>query len=68
MYDLKTFSAENKTSYGFEVQGCLQETVDFDELLELLRLLKIAKDTDNPAIKDALDHLKTVIGITNECS
>ena len=66
MYDLKTFVEKDHNSYGFEIHGCLEESVDFDELLELLKLMKIAKDADNPAIKDALDHLKTVIGITNE--
>lgn len=66
MYDLKTFVEKERNTYGFEVHGCLEESVDFDELLELLKLIKIAKDTENPVVIDALEHLKTVIGITNE--
>jgi len=71
MYDLKTYNgvqdpALGKLSYGFEVHGSLTLDVEFDGLLELLKLLKLAKESNNPAIKDALEHLKIVIGITDE--
>jgi len=66
MYDLKTFVEKNRNKFGFEVHGSLSDRVDFDELLEFLRIMKIAKETESPAIKDALDQLKLVIGITDE--
>ena len=73
MYDLKTYPDQmvggmnqpRGTSLGFEIYGGLNECVDFDQLLEYLRILKIATESDNPAIKDALDHLNVVIGLTD---
>ncbi len=66
MYDLKTFPDDSKTEFGFEVHGSLLDSVDFDDLLEYLRLIKIASETSNPAIVEAMEHLKLVIGLANE--
>lgn len=74
LYDLKVYPDQmvggmNQppgSSLGFEVYGGLNENVDFDQLLEYLKILKIATESDKPAIIDALNHLKLVIGITNE--
>jgi hypothetical protein len=67
MYDVKPFTDhKGNQHYAFDVQGCLTESVDFDEILALLRLMKLAKNSTNPAIIDAMEHLKLVIGITDE--
>jgi len=66
MYDLKTFVEKNRNKFGFTVDGSLSDRVDFDELLEFLRMMKIAKESNNPAIKETLDQLKLLIGITDE--
>jgi len=66
MYDLKSFPDGSKTDFGFEVHGAFTDAVDFDELLELLRMMKVAKESDNPAIKETLDQLKLLIGITDD--
>jgi len=74
VYDLKTHvdhssgmkQVEGKLSYGFEVYGSLTEDVNFDELYELLLLLKTARDSNVPAIKDLLDRLKIVIKVAND--
>jgi len=65
MYDLRTYIEKNQHHYGFEVHGSLTTGVDFDEILALLRLMKSATNTSNPAIVDALDRLRLVIGITD---
>jgi len=75
MYDMKTYvdysssmhqSVVEKESHGFEIYGSLTKDVDFDNLLEFLKLLKVAKESDNPAIADAFEHLKIVIGVADE--
>jgi hypothetical protein len=74
MYDLKIFPDQlvggmhqpAASSMGFEIYGGLDDKVDFDQLLEYLRILLVASETENPAIKDALEHLQLVIGIANE--
>jgi len=75
LYDMKTYvdysssmhqSVVEKSSHGFEIYGSIKENVDFDALLELLKLLKIAQESANPAIADAFEHLKIVIGVADE--
>ena len=75
MYDLKTYvdhstsgmhQTTNGLSFGFTIDGAIHETVDFDELYELLVLLKAARDSDCPAVEDALNNLRTVIGLSND--
>lgn len=68
VYDLKTHMDHpaGKLSYGFEVYGSLTEDVNFDELYELLLLLKTARDSNVPAIKDLLERLKIVIKVSED--
>lgn len=76
MYDLKTYednstsgmhqSTNGKVSYGFEIFGSLGPEVDFDELHDLLCLLKQARDSNVPAVKDALEKLRIIIRVSNE--
>jgi len=71
LYDLKTYNGMHQPtggelSYGFELYGSLTDDIDFDALLELLKLLTIAKASSNPAIKDAFEHLRIVIGVADE--
>lgn len=74
MYDLKVIedhttsglhqSINGKVSYGFELYGSIRQDVNFDELYDLLLLLKQIKNSENPAIKDILEQLKIIIEIS----
>ena len=68
MYHLTT-EVNSKTGdefYMFEILGGLSDDIDFDEILEYLKLIKAAKQSDSPAVKDAFDQLRTVLGMFNE--
>lgn len=64
IYELTVHQTDSKIWYGFEIRGGLNEKVDLDELHDLLVLLKIAKESNAPAIKDALDQLKIAVELS----
>ncbi len=68
MYNLKVYDdiPKDKTSYGFELYGSLDKDVDFEEWIELLRLMKLARDSEIPAIRDLLDQIKVLMELYND--
>jgi hypothetical protein len=62
MYSLKT----HDNPCGFEIYGSLSEEVDFDELHDLLLLLKRARDSNSPAVKDLLERLRVVLRVSDD--
>ena len=66
MYDLKSFPEGSKTEFGFELHGSLTDAVDLDELLELLRIMKVATNSKNIAILKTVEQLKLLIGIADD--
>ena len=52
------------TWYSFEITGGLTEDCDLEELHELLVMMKIARTSDNPTVKDALEQLKMAVELS----
>lgn len=65
MYDLKVYT-DKKVSYGFTLWGSLDETVDFDELLFLLKLLKVSKESDKEAVKEMYNQLAMMLHLLDD--
>ncbi len=48
----------------FEVSGEITDSLDLDKLHEIMLLLREAKLSNNPAVMDLYDQLRTVLGLT----
>lgn len=50
--------------YSFNVSGGLSKDCDLDELHELLELMKLAKESDSPIVKDAFERLRLAVELS----
>ena len=65
VYELHAIQEPNQDPwYSFSVSGGLSKECDLDELHEILELMKLAKESTSPIVKDAFEKLRLAVELS----